>query len=226
MACAGGKAALPIGGRKRLWFAPVLRFGITGGIGSGKSEVGSHLRNQGVPVLDADELARQVVAPGSDGLAEVVGHFGSAVVRGGRLDRAALASRVFGDPGALETLNRILHPRIRSLYRQRSAELQQRGEPLLGYEVPLLYETGLERELCPVVVVWVPPGLQRTRALARGGLTDKQFEARLSAQSPLDDKARRAQFVIDNSGPRSRTGQHADRFLGALRARLREGGDC
>lgn len=204
----------------------MLVFGITGGIGSGKSSVGDHLRSRGVPVLDADQLARQVVVPGSAGFREVVARFGPTVVRDGQLDRSALSSRVFGDAGALADLNRILHPRIRSLYRQRSAEQQQRGEILLGYEVPLLYENGLQHELGTVVVVWVPPGVQRARALARGGLTEPQLEARMRAQSPLGDKARRAPYVIDNSGPRPLTRHYTDRLHRTLAALARSGANA
>src|ERR1041384_5159201 len=120
-------------------------FGITGGIGSGKSQVARLLREREVPVVDADELAREVVAPGSAGLAEITGSFGPDVLAAdGSLDRKRVATLVFSDESARKRLNAITHPRVRQLSQARFAELEQRGVTLAGYDVPLLFEVGLD----------------------------------------------------------------------------------
>jgi dephospho-CoA kinase len=188
-------------------------FGLTGGLGSGKSSVAAHYRRRGLPVIDADVLAREVVAPETDGLAAVVREFGSGVLRGGALDRAELARLVFDDPAARERLEAITHPRIHARRDALLAELAASGEPLVCYEVPLLFEKGLEAGLRPVVVVSVPEPLQVERAQRRDGSSEAQVRARLAAQLPLADKAARADYVIDNSGLLEHTLAAADVVL-------------
>jgi len=199
---------------------PLRVFGLTGGLGSGKSTVAARLRQRGVPVIDADALAREVVAPGSAGLAEVVAAFGARVLRDGGLDRARVASIVFGDPAARQRLEAITHPRIQALRDARLAELAAAGEPLAGYEVPLLFERGLDTNLRPVVVVNVPEPVQIERARRRDQATEAMVRARLDAQLPLADKAARADYVIDNSGSLAATEAATDRVLWELCARL------
>jgi len=188
-------------------------FGLTGGLGSGKSTVAAHFRSRGLPVLDADALAREVVAPGSPGLAEIAREFGAGVIHGGALDRAKLAALVFADPEARQRLERITHPRIQALRDARLGELEARGEPLACYEVPLLFEKGLESGLRPVVVVSVPQALQVERAQRRDRASEAMTRARLGAQLPLSDKAARADHVIDNSGELATTLAAADEVL-------------
>lgn len=188
-------------------------FGLTGGLASGKSTVAAHLRRRGMPMIDADTLARQVVAPGSDGLNEVVKAFGRDVAPGGELDRRRLGRRVFADPKALARLEGITHPRIRMQFARRVSELAADGEPIAGYEVPLLFEKGLDAELQPVILVALPGKLQLERALARGGLERSEVLARLAAQLPLSDKLNRAACVIDNSGTLERTFLQTDAAL-------------
>lgn len=195
-------------------------FGLTGGYGSGKSSVAARLRTRRVPVIDADELARAVVLPGSRGLREIAEQFGPAVVAGGVLDRRALAQIVFADPSARARLNAITHPRVQELRVERQRALADAGEPLACYEVPLLYENGLESELAAVVVVTTPEALQITRAMARDRASEAEVRARLAAQLPLADKAARADFVIDNSGRRELTEARTDEVLRALCSRL------
>lgn len=192
---------------------PVRVFGLTGGLGSGKSTVAAHYRSRGLPVIDADALAREVVAPGSPALAEIAREFGPEVLAGTALDRAKLAGLVFGDPAARQRLESITHPRIQALRDARLRELEARGEPLACYEVPLLFEKGLEAGLRPVVVVSVPEALQVERARERDRATEAMTRARLAAQLPLADKAARADFVIDNSGPLAATLAQADSVL-------------
>ena len=198
----------------------VRLFGLTGGLGTGKSTVAAQLRRRGVPVIDADALARDVVAPGSPGLAEVVAAFGAGVLRDGALDRAHVASLVFADPEARRRLEAITHPRIQALRDARLAELEAAGEPLVCYEVPLLFERGLEQSLRPVVVVSAPEPMQIERARQRDGASEAMVRARLDAQLPVADKVSRADYVIDNSGSLAATLEATDRVLEALCARL------
>jgi dephospho-CoA kinase len=192
---------------------PVRVFGLTGGLGSGKSTVAAHYRARGLPVIDADRLAREVVAPGSPALAEIAGAFGAEVLQGAALDRPRLAARVFGDAAARQRLERITPPRIQALRDVRLEELAARGEPLACYEVPLLFEKGLEASLRPVVVVSVPEALQIERAQRRDGASEAMTRARLAAQLPIAEKVARADFVIDNSGPLGATLAAADEVL-------------
>jgi dephospho-CoA kinase len=188
-------------------------FGLTGGIGSGKSSVAALWRRRGLPVLDADELARAVVAPGSDALAELARELGADLLRNGQLDRKELARRVFGQPERLRRLEAITHPRIMALRAERLAQLAAAGEPLVCSEIPLLFEKGLEAELRPVVVVSAPPSVQLQRALLRDGATAAELEARIAAQLPLADKVARADYVIDNQGSIDALAAAADRTL-------------
>lgn len=195
-------------------------FGLTGGLGSGKSTVAARLRAQGVPVIDADALAREVVAPGSEGLSEVVEAFGPEVLApDGSLDRARLAETVFQDPEKRRLLNAILHPRIGALGMQRAMEHKERGERVVCYEAALLVENGLADAFRPLVVVAVPEEVQVERAMARDRASEAQVRARLAAQLPLSEKVRVADHVIDNSGAREDTERQTDEVLARIRER-------
>jgi dephospho-CoA kinase len=191
-------------------------FGLTGGLASGKSSVAAHWRSRGLPVVDADALAREVVRPGSPALGELAAEFGADILRNGELDRAGLARLVFGHPEQLRHLEAITHPRIVALREQRLAELSAAGEPLVCSEIPLLYEKGLEGALRPIVVVSVPEALQMERARHRDGSSEAGVRARLGAQLPLAEKARRAEYVIDNQGSPAELRASADRVLLAV----------
>lgn len=195
-------------------------FGLTGAFGSGKSTVARRLRARGVPVIDADTLAREVVAPGSEGLRQVVAAFGTSIVGDEGLDRKALGRVVFADPAARARLNAIVHPLVQRRRQELELELRARGEPLACYEVPLLYENGLERELSPVIVVSAPEALLVERAMRRDGLSEEAVRARLAAQLPLAEKVARADYVIDNSGLESATEARTDDVLRQICARL------
>src|SRR5690606_28062270 len=143
-------------------------FGLTGGIGSGKSTVAAHFAKRGVPIVDADELAREVVRPGAPALEEIVQTFGREVLAAdGALDRRALAERVFTDEAARKRLEAITHPRIAALARERFAQLEAEGHTLACYVVPLLFERGLEDTYRPVVTVVASERAQIERAAAR-----------------------------------------------------------
>ncbi len=192
-------------------------FGLTGGIGSGKSTVAAHFRERGLSVIDADDLAREVVAKGTPGLAEIVAAFGDDMLdEQGQLDRARLAEVVFGDDAKRAQLNQITHPRVRQLSVERFQQCDERGEAVCCYEVPLLVETGLAEALRPLVVVTVPVEVQIARSCARDGMTEAQAHARVAAQMPLAEKAALADYVIDNSGTREQTRTRANEVLDAI----------
>lgn len=193
--------------------------GLTGGIASGKTTFADALRARGVPVVDADALARAAVAPGSPALAEIVRTFGQDVLSpGGALDRKKLGAIVFGDAAARRRLEAITHPAVRRGMADETARLAAAGHDLAFYDTPLLFEVGLDRVLDCVAVVWAPRDVQRARLVARDGLTEEEADARLAAQLPIDDKAARADFVVLNAGAPAELGPKADRLLADLRA--------
>ena len=193
--------------------------GLTGGIATGKSTFAALLRARGAAVLDADQLAREAVAPGSPGLAEVVAAFGPGVLdAGGALDRRRMAAAVFGDAGARRRLEAVVHPRVQAAMRAEVARLAAQGVTLAFYDVPLLFEAGREREVDLVAVVWAPADVQRARLAARDGLAAAEVEARLAAQLPIDEKAARADLVVLNDGPPEALGPKADALLADLAA--------
>ena len=192
-------------------------FGLTGGIGSGKSTVAARLIERGLPVVDADALARAAVLPRSSALAEIVARFGSDVLRpDGTLDRKQLAGLVFEQDDARRALEAILHPRIRALAERRFAELSAQGQPLGCYEVPLLFEKGLQESLRPVVVVAAPEAVRIGRVIARDGTGEAEARGRMRAQMALSDKVARADHVIDNSGSIAATCASTDQVLKTL----------
>jgi dephospho-CoA kinase len=195
--------------------------GLTGGIASGKTSFADALRERGVPVIDADRMAREAVRAGSPALAAVAAAFGPGTIGpDGELDRKAMADRVFADPGARQRLEAIVHPAVRAAVATETARLAAEGHDLAFYDVPLLYERGLDREVDCVVVVHVPPALQKARLRARDGLSEAEAEARLAAQWPIDEKARRADILVDNQGDPAALRARATAVLEALRSGL------
>jgi dephospho-CoA kinase len=189
-------------------------FGLTGGIASGKSTVAARFRAHRLPVIDADELAREVVAIGSEGLAAVVAAFGSGVLEpSGALDRKALAAVVFADDASRRKLGSILHPLISRRTMERSAELAGQGEPLACYEAALLVENGIADAFRPLVVVACPEEDQIARVQSRDGSTRDEALARIRAQKPLAEKVGVADFVIDTAGPIEIARKRADEVL-------------
>jgi len=176
--------------------------GLTGGIASGKSTVSAMLRELGAPVIDADQVARDVVAPGTPALAEIVAEFGAGVLaQDGTLERKKLGAIVFADPALRARLNAITHPRVGAETARRTQELGAAGHQVVIYDVPLLVESRLHEAMAGVIVVAVPREVQLARVIARDGLTAAEAEARLAAQLPLEAKLKVADYVIDNSGP-------------------------
>jgi dephospho-CoA kinase len=194
--------------------------GLTGGIATGKSTFAAALSARGVPVIDADALARAVVEPGTKALAEIVRVFGADVLDpAGALDRRRLGAIVFADPGARRRLEAITHPAIREAMVGETLRLASAGQELVFYDAPLLFEVGLDAALDCVVVVWAPRDVQQARVVRRDGITPAEADARLAAQLPVDAKAARADFVIDNADEED-LGEKADRLLADLRRGL------
>lgn len=197
-----------------------LVVGLTGGIGSGKSTVARLLAARGAFVIDADQLAREVVAPGQPALAEIARSFGSAVLAAdGSLDRAKLGAQVFADAEARARLNGIVHPEVRRLSALRIQEAVSRGVPVVVYDVPLLYETGLEASFPLVIVVDASEATRAARIVARDGLSQDETKARMDAQLPLSEKVRRADFVVDNGGTLDETSRQVEALYAELQRR-------
>jgi dephospho-CoA kinase len=188
----------------------VLRIGLTGGIGSGKSTVSALLAARGAVVVDADRIAREVVAPGTPGLAQVVEAFGEAVVAAdGSLDRQALAAIVFGDAQARARLDGIVHPLVRA----RSVELLAtvpEGAVVVN-DVPLLVETGQAASYDLVLVVEADPATRISRLVQRG-LSAEDARARMAAQATDEQRRAVADVVLDNSGTQEELAEQVDRF--------------
>lgn len=197
----------------------MLTVGLTGGIGSGKSSVSRLLAGHGAVVLDADLVAREVVEPGTPGLARVAEEFGPEVLRpDGSLDRPALGARVFADPQALARLNAIVHP----LIGQRTGELLEQaraaGAPVLVHDVALLVENGLAGMYDAVVVVAASPQTQLDRLVQLRGMDEQEARQRIAAQAPLADKLAVATHVVENDGAEQDLAPQVARLWAALTA--------
>jgi dephospho-CoA kinase len=174
-----------------------LRVGLTGGIGSGKSAVAAVFAERGASVIDADALAREVVAPGSDGLREIRAFWPAAVGADGALDRPALAAVVFADDAARARLNAITHPRVR----ERAAELEREApEGIVVHVVPLLFEGDFWRTCDKTVVVFAPQDVRIARVVARDATDRAAVERRMAAQIDPAVARARADYVIENDG--------------------------
>jgi dephospho-CoA kinase len=194
----------------------VLRVGLTGGIGAGKSEVSRRLGAQGAVVIDADAIAREVVAPGTPGLAEVVAVFGDAVLApDGSLDRPRLGEIVFADAELRARLNAIIHPRVGA--RMRELEETAGQGAIVVHDVALIAENNMASAYDLIVVVDVPPRIQLDRLIRHRGMTREQAKARLAAQASREQRLAIAGIVIDNSSSLT----ELDRQVGELWAELR-----
>jgi dephospho-CoA kinase len=189
------------------------RIGLTGGIATGKSYIARRLVRAGVPLIDADVVAREVVAPGTPALAAIAARFGPEVLQSdGTLDRARLGDVVFRDAAARNDLEAIVHPAVRERIRDFFETLPP-GTPFAVADVPLLFETGREKEFDIVVVAACEPETQLSRISARDGLSRADAERRLGAQLPIADKIRRADYVIRTDGAYEDTNLAVDRML-------------
>ncbi len=179
--------------------------GLTGGIASGKSTIAQMLREDGVPVIDADLLAREVVEPWGPAIDRIRARWPDCVGPDGRLDRARLGAHVFDRPEELAALEAIVHPLIEAEARRRADALAREGRPLAFYEAALIFEKELERGLDGVLLAAVSPEIQLARVQARDGLSEADARKRLAAQLPLEEKLRRARYVVWTDGPIEQT---------------------
>jgi dephospho-CoA kinase len=199
----------------------VLTVGLTGGIGSGKSEVSRRLRELGAVVIDADAVAREVVEQGTPGLAAVVAEFGEGVLRAdGTLDREGLGRIVFGDPDRLARLNAIVHPLVGERIAARMAEVERdHPDGVVVYDVPLLVENDLVGRYDVVLVVGASPETQLRRLAQQRGMSEDDARARIAAQAPLAAKLAVADIVIDNDRPLADLDARVQEVWADLRAR-------
>ena len=194
-----------------------MRVGLTGGVASGKSTVSEVLAELGVVVIDADRLARQVVAPGTDGLAEIVSAFGPQVLTPeGDLDRPAMGAIVFADPEKRRVLESIIHPRVRA----RAAEIEAAAPAgaVVVHDIPLLAETGQADGFDAVIVVDVPTEVQIDRMTALRGMSAEDAAARIAAQADREQRRAIATYVIENTGSLADLRAEVERVLDQIRA--------
>lgn len=195
-----------------------LRVALTGGIATGKSVCRARFETLGVPTIDADQLAREAVAPGTPGLAAVATLFGETVLtRDGSLDRAVVAAIVFADASRRAALESIVHPLVYAAVEDWFERLPA-TEALGVADIPLLFETDRQDDFDVVVVAACPREVQLSRLMARDGLTAGQAALRLASQWPIDEKVRRADIVIDTSGTLAETLRNVDAALTRLRS--------
>ena len=195
----------------------MIRAALTGGIATGKSYCLARFVALGVPVIDADALARDAVAPGSAGLRAVTERFGTHLLKAdGTLDRAALGAIVFSDRTARGQLEAIIHPEVRRRIGEWFAQLPH-GTAVAIADIPLLFETGQEHDFDRVIVCSSDPSVQLRRVVARDGLSEEEARKRLAAQWPIDEKAARAHYVIRTDGTFAETDAQVARVLEALK---------
>ena len=193
--------------------------GLTGNMAAGKSAVAGLWRRAGVPVVSADELAREAVKPGSPGLDRVESLLGpEALDAEGAMDRAAVRRIVFGDDGLRHGLEAIIHPEVRRLRDAWTAGQRAAGQRVVVWEIPLLFEAGIAGDVDVVVLVDAPPEVRRRRAMEKRGLTAEEVDAMMAAQMSADLKRQRADFVIENGGTREGLAERAGEVLAGIRS--------
>lgn len=203
-----------------------IRVGLTGGIASGKSTVGKILREIGAAVIDTDAVARDVVLPGTEALAEISRRYGKTILNSAkRLRRDKLAEIVFANPEEKSWLEQLLHPLIRKSIEEQADKAFETGCRVVFFEVPLLFEVGWDKNVDSVWLVYVPPAVQSERLVKRDSLTDEEVELRLRSQWPIDEKARLSDVIIDNTGSRLQTRKQVKKAWLELLDRLDEGQD-
>jgi dephospho-CoA kinase len=177
----------------------MLKIGLTGGIASGKTSVADWFAAKGVPVINADKTAHELMEQKAV-IAELQREFGGEYIENGRVNRALLGNKVFSDPLARRKLEKIIHPLVARRMQEKSALLQEENHPCLILVIPLLFEVGWDKSVDQVWVVYVPPEIQKMRLMARNGFTGEEAEQRIASQMPIGEKAKRADVIIDNSG--------------------------
>ena len=198
----------------------MLNIGLTGNIASGKTTVTELFRRWGATIVDADRLVREAQAPGGQVLRAIVERFGVGVLRpDGALDRPALRAIVLADPAARADLNRLVHPEVHRLRRQRVAEARARGDRIVVNDIPLLFEASDPAEFDLVILVDAPEEVRRARLLAARGLAPEEVERMMGMQMPSAAKRERSDFIIDNAGDLAELEQRARTVWEELAAR-------
>lgn len=188
--------------------------GLTGGIATGKSTVSRYFSDKGYAVVDADVVARRVVEPGTEGLANIVAHFGTEIIqKDGTLNREKLGAMIFSDAEKRETLNNLLSAQIRRMIMADTETLVNANQPLIVLDIPLLYEAGYETHCDAVMVVYTTEAVQLERLMARNNLTEEEALNRIASQEPIETKKDRADIVIDNNGPLNHTYEQVETWL-------------
>lgn len=190
----------------------MLKIGLTGGIGSGKSTVASRLHELGARVIDADQVAREIVEPGQPALADLAEAFEGILAEDGSLNRAELARQAFATPEATEKLNTITHPRIRERTQELFLEAEEQGVEVLVYDMPLLIENGEYKQMDHVLVVDAPDDVRVDRLVNQRGLDEGDARRRIAAQIDRETRLKAADTVLDNGGERENLIAQVDRF--------------
>ncbi len=201
-----------------------LSFGLTGGVACGKSTVARYFQDLGAYIIVADRVGHELIEPGHPSYQDIVNHFGKEILDpDGRIDRKQLGPMVFADPQQRLRLNAILHPRIIA-HMQKLATEEQRRNPrsVVIIDAPLIFESGMEKGLRKVIVVWCRPDQQLERLMARTGVSREEAERRIQAQMPLEEKRRRADYVIDCSGSLEETRWQAEQLFPELQTLARQ----
>ena len=196
----------------------MLKVALTGGIATGKSYVLARLKDREIPTIDADDIVHELLGPGAAAAKTIGERFGGSFLKAdGSVDRARLAAEVFSDPQARRQLEALVHPIV---YEAIGRWFDALDSPMGVASIPLLYETGREKDFDVVVVTLCPPDVQRQRLIERGGISEEQAQQRLAAQLPAEEKASRGDYVILTGGSMPATDRQVDELLATLRARL------
>ncbi len=188
--------------------------GLTGSVATGKSTVSNLIQQAGIPLVDADVAARKVVEKGTDGLAEIVAYFGKDILlEDGTLNRAKLGEIIFQDKEKREKLNEITHPRVKDYMLKERERFFEAGEKVVFFDIPLLFESHLESLVDQIIVVWTTPETELKRLMERNNLTKEEALARINSQMGIDEKAKKADFVIDNNESLEKTQKQVLTFI-------------
>ncbi len=186
----------------------MFKVGLTGGIASGKTSVANWFAAKGIPVINADETAHQLMEQSS--VVSAVGQeLGSEYIENGKINRTLLGNRVFSDPMAKKRLEKIIHPLVAKVMKKKSTILEKEGYKVIILDVPLLFEVGWDKSIDEVWVVFVSPDIQKKRLMSRNGFNEKEAEKRIGSQMPLEEKIKRAHRIINNSG----TWEETEKYL-------------
>lgn len=199
----------------------MIKLALTGSIGMGKSATAAMFAARGIPVYDADAAVHAAYASGGEAVAPIEWAFPGVIGADGGIDRAKLRGRVAKNPDAMKKLESIVHPIVAGAQRAFLSKAEAEGHDIVVLDIPLLFETGGEKRADVIAVVTAPPDVQRQRVLARGGMTEAEFEAILARQTPDSEKRRRADFVINTGFGFPYAEAQIDEIIEALRTRIR-----